>query len=121
MPQTEPCRRLPLRALAPCPQHRNSRVCRNDAKRMQTVWRSSTGVSARPQCCCPESASRRTVPVLSGTRNRKWRLPALPDDELAAAARKQLPDHVGSLSALLTAAMRQELSGASGLTGRHRP
>src|SRR4029077_14191201 len=62
---------FPQRALAPChaaPQRACVQErCRTLADGMEIFL---SGMPARPQCCCPESASRRTVRYCPGTRNR---------------------------------------------------
>src|ERR1700675_2077039 len=96
MPQLNHAADSPPRALAPCLQHRNSRVCRSDAKRMETVWRSSMVRALRmPSASRPQVTADTAEPP--DQQGRVW----------AAAA---------GVSALLTAAIRQEMSGASRLT-----
>jgi hypothetical protein len=63
-------------------QHSNSRVCRSDAERMETVWRSSSrGVSTRPparaaapQRVNPKSRKRTAPERACVTERRAWHL-----------------------------------------------
>src|SRR5262245_43554640 len=76
-------RRMTTSPLGPVTQHRNSRVCRSDAERMQTVWRSSA--RQRPAwavwAICPgEPGYARAVHRKGENRDAQaWRSEALID------------------------------------------